>query len=67
MPNLGTAALTLVVKGAQYATGLKKAETQATTTAGKVEKQSGRMGNAFKKAGTAVKNSAGKIPLIGTR
>ena len=65
MPNLGTAALTLVVKGAKYATGLKKAETQATTTAGKVEKQSGRMGKAFSNFGEKVKGSAGKIPLVG--
>ena len=65
MPNLGTAALTLVVKGAQYARGLKTAEKQATTTAGKVEKQSGRMGKAFSNFGDKVQSSARKIPILG--
>ena len=63
--NLGTAALTLVVKGAKYAAGLKKAETQAKTTGDKVETQGKRMGTAFSNFGEKVKSSAGKIPLVG--
>ena len=65
MPNLGTAALTLIVKGREYARGLQKAEKQAKVAGDKVEKQGNRMTAAFSKVGKGVQNTAGKIPVLG--
>ena len=51
--------------GSKMGAGLSGATQQLTATSAAVEKQTGRMGGAFRKLGGAAQNAAGKVPGLG--
>ena len=58
MPNLGQAKFVLTVAGDKFASGMKKAESTATKTTGKISA-------AFGKAQKSIQGAAGRVPVVG--